>query len=200
MNAAGLKLLCGNMQDFKAAALHVEREIRVQGLTHDPQAPLINKMSWNCDPWISKKTVSLFNLGIALELMLKLLLIMYERETPNEHSLTKIYDGLPRDVREELERRYRKELTRNLDGSCKKSCVLSRLSSFKPSSQIGLRTGSPNYSGTNRRVDSISQSNLLGSWSGTWNSSLLCVIGATKYSGSSSMNSRRMCVPSSLNS
>ena len=118
MNAASLKLLCENIQDFKAAALHMEREIRVQGLTHDPQIPLIDKLSWNYDPWISKKTVSLFNLGIALELVLKLLLIMYEREKPNEHSLTRLYDGLPRDVRDELERGYREELSKNLDVGC----------------------------------------------------------------------------------
>ena len=118
MNAAGLILLCENIHDFKRAALNMEREIKEYGLTYGPQIPLIDKVRGKYNLWISKKTVSLFNLGIALELMLKLLLVMYEREKPNDHRLTRLYDDLPCKVQRELEKAYHQDLSKSLDVGC----------------------------------------------------------------------------------
>ena len=95
----------------------MEREIKEYGLTHDPQVARIDKMKWNYDPWISKKTVSLFNLGIALELMLKLLLELHERERPTTHKLTALYDALPTKLQEELEKAYQVQLSKYADVS-----------------------------------------------------------------------------------
>ena len=111
----GITLLSYKIRDFTTAAVQMEREIKRYGLTHNPQVPLIDKLSWNYNPWISMKTVSLFNLGIALELMLKLLLVMYEQKKPRSHKLTRLYDSLPNNVQHQLEKGYQKELSEHLD-------------------------------------------------------------------------------------
>ncbi len=117
MNADGLLLLATNVHDFKRAALHMEQEIKVAGLSINNEELLPDDSDRTyTDLWISKKTVSLFNLGIALELMLKLLLGMHEMERPKNHSLIELYDGLPSKVRKELEKAYQKELKNSLDG------------------------------------------------------------------------------------
>lgn len=111
MNDDGLRLLATNVHDFKRAALHMEQEIKAAGLSmHNVELLPDDSDRRYRDLWISKKTVSLFNLGIALELMLKLLLEMHKMERPKNHSLTELYDGLPSTVRKELEKAYQKEL------------------------------------------------------------------------------------------
>ena len=94
----------------------MEREIEDAGLAYDNEEPLLDGSGrkYN-DLWESKKIVSLFNLGIALELMLKLLLELWERERPNCHKLTRLYDGLPRKVQKELERAYLDRIRSALD-------------------------------------------------------------------------------------
>ena len=53
--------------------------------------------------WVSMKTVSHFNLGVALELMLKLLLFCNNGTVPKNHSLTELYDELPAQDRQKLD-------------------------------------------------------------------------------------------------
>ena len=59
------------------------------------------------DTWVSMKAVSHFNLGTALELLLKLLLIRSGGTAPNRHELAKLYDALLDKDRKELESKYR---------------------------------------------------------------------------------------------
>ena len=53
------------------------------------------------------KTVSHFNFGIALELMLKLLLYAHGKDVEKWHSLPELHDDLPLTVQEELDATYR---------------------------------------------------------------------------------------------
>ena len=57
--------------------------------------------------WGSMKTVSHFNFGIALELMLKLLLYADGKDVEKWHSLTELHDDLPKTVQDELDATYR---------------------------------------------------------------------------------------------
>ena len=56
--------------------------------------------------WASMKTVPHFNLGIVLELMLKLLLFQNRIPTPNHHRLVKLYDMIPTKFQKQLEATY----------------------------------------------------------------------------------------------
>ena len=53
--------------------------------------------------WVSMKTVSHFNLGVALELMLKFFLFRNNSPVPINHSLAELYDDLPVQDRQNLE-------------------------------------------------------------------------------------------------
>ena len=109
-------LLRENIKDFTIAAQHMEREIESFGLKPNDNLPVPTRAEVKfSDLWLSKKTVSLFNLGIALELMLKLVLLLNESPKTNEHSLTRLYDSLPRKPQNELERAYQKHLHDSLD-------------------------------------------------------------------------------------
>ena len=57
--------------------------------------------------WAAMKTVSHFNFGIAVELMLKLLLYAHGKDVEKGHSLSDLYDDLPPTVQEELDATYR---------------------------------------------------------------------------------------------
>ena len=109
-------LLRENIKDFTIAAQHMEREIESFGLKPDDNrlVPTRSEVRFS-DLWLSKKTVSLFNLGIALELMLKMVLVLNERPKTNVHSLTKLYDSLPNKPQSELEGAYQKHLHNSLD-------------------------------------------------------------------------------------
>ena len=96
-----LRLLYDNVHDFKNAAKHVESEIKRRGIRYDcwDVAPASEGRTHH-EVWVSLKAVSHFNLGTALELMLKLLLnihnIPFDDIPSNQrHSLVLLYDKLP---------------------------------------------------------------------------------------------------------
>ena len=99
-----LRYLHSNIYDFKSTAEHVESEIKRLGIRGD---------SWEAVPgmedrtqhevWVSMKTVSHFNLGVALELMLKFFLFRNNSPVPINHSLAELYDDLPAQDRQNLE-------------------------------------------------------------------------------------------------
>ena len=93
--------------DFANAAILIEREIRCHGLRDDSQdvVPRSNGRTHH-DMWGSMKSVSHFNLGIALELMLKLLLKLNDKDYENIHGLAKLLKKLPSSVQERLESTY----------------------------------------------------------------------------------------------
>lgn len=111
--ADAIRLLYDNIIDFKGAAEHVESEIVRLGLLYN---------SWEEVPdtdgrihhemWISYKTVSHFNIGTALELMLKLILHLHnipwcDIPKSERHSLTRLYAKIPKEHRDQLEIKYR---------------------------------------------------------------------------------------------
>ena len=58
------------------------------------------------DMWVSMKTVSHFNLGTAMESMLKLLLFLNKIPIPHHHILTRLHDAMPSKYQEQLEATY----------------------------------------------------------------------------------------------
>ena len=108
MEVAAHRLLYDNIHDFKTTAFHVESEIRRHGIDDskgDAAVPGMNDRTHH-DMWVSMKTVSHFNLGSALELMLKLLLFHNNIPIPRAHFLTKLYDDLPAKDQRCLEATY----------------------------------------------------------------------------------------------
>ena len=110
MEATAYRFLYDNIHDFKTTAMHVESEIRSHGiLSHREDAVPGMKGRRHREMWVSMKTVSHFNLGIALELMLKLLLYL-NKIAPTEipqgkqgHFLTKLHDAIPKKYQVQLE-------------------------------------------------------------------------------------------------
>lgn len=105
--------LFSNIADFTNTALLVEQEIekyRVSGNKFDLAMTIDGRTSGN--KWASMKTVSHFNLGIALELMLKYLLLRNGRSYPrgkDGHKLTFLHNELERhmpSVTQKLESTY----------------------------------------------------------------------------------------------
>lgn len=99
-----------NICDFTNTALLVEEAIKGQRnsddkfdltMTTDGRTPVIK--------WASMKTVAHFNLGVALELMLKYLLLRNGKDYPRGregHDLTFLHDKLPEEVQKRLEPTY----------------------------------------------------------------------------------------------
>lgn len=104
MKAAELRHLHNMVHDFKTAAVHVESEIRSYGLCRDSKAP-VPGMEWrmNRDMWASMKEVSHFNLGTALELMLKMILVREKVPRKKGHRLAALYDEMPGKERKKLD-------------------------------------------------------------------------------------------------
>ena len=101
-----------SIHDFKKTALLVEEEIKRHGIRNDSSdtVPGMNGRKHH-DMWVSMKAVSHFNLGTALELMLKLLLFLNKvplKKVPKSqrHLLTILYDAIPDPCREQLESAY----------------------------------------------------------------------------------------------
>ena len=100
MDNTAFRLLYDNVQDFKAAAISVEAEIK----RHDIRCDCFDPVSGmdgrtHHEAWVSMKAVSHFNLGTALELMLKSLLVRYgvpiaKFRNSEGHFLTILYDAL----------------------------------------------------------------------------------------------------------
>ena len=100
MDNTAFRLLYDNVHDFKAAAISVEAEIK----RHDIRCNCFDPVSGmdgrtHHEAWVSMKAVSHFNLGTALELMLKSLLVCYgipiaSLRNRGGHFLMKLYDAL----------------------------------------------------------------------------------------------------------
>lgn len=107
MEVTAYRMLYDNIHDFKTVARRIETEIRRHGIQHNSHDP-VSGMGGRThhDMWVSMKTVSHFNLGIALESMLKLLLFLDEVTVPHHHLLVKLYDILPEKRQTQLEAAY----------------------------------------------------------------------------------------------
>ena len=102
------RLFYDSVIDFKLAAVLIEAEIERHNICYDSD-DAVQGMDGrkHHDTWVSMKAVSHFNLGTALELLLKLLLIRSGRSVPNRHALAKLHDALTENDRKELESKYR---------------------------------------------------------------------------------------------
>lgn len=107
MEVAAYRMLYDSIHDFKTTAGHVESEIRRHGIQDDSDGPVpAMRGRTHHDMWVSMKTVSHFNLGIALESMLKLLLFLNNVAIPHDHLLVKLHDKLPAKRQTQLEAAY----------------------------------------------------------------------------------------------
>jgi len=102
-------LLYDSIHDFKCAAVLVESEIRRLDIRCDSDGFVqgMNERKHH-DTWVSMKAVSHFNLGTALELMLKLLLARSGESLSDHehHELAKLFDNLKEPDQERLEAKY----------------------------------------------------------------------------------------------
>ena len=107
MEVAAYRMLYDSIHDFKTTARHIETEIQRHGIrdnSHDLVPAMLGRT--HHDMWVSMKTVSHFNLGIALESMLKLLLFLNNVAIPHDHLLVKLHDQLPAKRQTQLEAAY----------------------------------------------------------------------------------------------
>ena len=104
MERAAYRLFYDSIHDFKTTAMHVESEITRNGICSDSSDPVPGmKGRTHHDMWASMKTVSHFNLGTALESMLKLLLFLNNIPMPKHHFLTRLHDAIPAKHQKQLE-------------------------------------------------------------------------------------------------
>lgn len=103
--------LACNIFDFTNTALWVEKEIESHRAS-DNKFALTMTVDGRTPgaKWASMKTVSHFNLGIALELMLKFLLLRNGEDYDRTHPLTKHYKKLKPAVQQQLESTYQDTL------------------------------------------------------------------------------------------
>lgn len=107
MEISAYRLLYDSIHDFKTTAVHVDSEIRRLGI-RDSCCERVPDMGGRThhEVWVSMKSVSHFNLGTALELMLKLLLYHSSIQMPRHHVLTELHDNIPERLRNQLETIY----------------------------------------------------------------------------------------------
>ena len=118
MEVTTFHMLYDSVHDFKHTAFHIESEIQRYGLSHerDDVVPETNGRIHR-EMWVSMKTVSHFNLGMSLELLLKLLMLrLTDIPAPNHHNLTKLYDLLPKKLQKLLEETYQENKNANPEG------------------------------------------------------------------------------------
>ena len=97
-------MLYDSIHDFKATAALVDSEIKRYGVRSKSNEVVPDTRGrTHHEMWVSMKTVSHFNLGIALELMLKLIVFLNSMAIPAHHGLTKLHDDIPKEIQEELE-------------------------------------------------------------------------------------------------
>ena len=107
MEVTAYRLFYNNIHDFKTTAIHIESEIRNLGIRSDCNDPVPGvEGRTHHDMWVSMKTVSHFNLGTALESMLKLLLFLNNTPIPYHHILTELHDAIPEKRQKQLESTY----------------------------------------------------------------------------------------------
>ena len=89
-----LRMLFHNIHDYKEVAEQAEHKIQEL------------KLPFGGDRWLSLKSVSHFNLGISLELMLKFLFAHEKRPVSQDHRLARLYNGLSPRTRTRIQRAY----------------------------------------------------------------------------------------------
>lgn len=110
------QLLYDNIHDFKATAVHVESEIAQLGIRHDSDQPVPGMQGRrHRDMWVSMKSVSHFNCGIALELLFKLILTLNGVAVPRKHVLVELHDLMPSNLQKQLEHVFQ-ECRRSVGG------------------------------------------------------------------------------------
>lgn len=114
MEPAALLFLIGNILAFKNAALLVESEIKHHDEIYPFKIDSYEHLTDKC-MWESMKTVSHFNLGIALELMLKMILlrngkslkeIFKKIKAKERHHLAVLYGYLPEEEQKMLNSKF----------------------------------------------------------------------------------------------
>ena len=109
MEETTYRMMFDSINEFKDNANQVESEIKRYELNcdHNEIVPRTGGRR-NRDMWVSKKTVSHFNLGMALELMLKLLvwLLTKGEKIPQGHNLTGLYNKLEESTQNLLKEYY----------------------------------------------------------------------------------------------
>ena len=96
--------------------MHVEAAIERNGVRHDSMDPvpsIQNRMHVNT--WMSMKAVSHFNLGTALELMLKLIMFINKITVAHKHTLAHLFDSIPPQWQRRLDSTY-KEIEKESTG------------------------------------------------------------------------------------
>lgn len=150
MEIAAYRLFYDNIHDFKTTAMHVDSEIRRLGLCDDGDDPVPGMGGrTHRDMWESMKAVSHFNLGTALELMLKLLLFLNNvplEQIPQRerHLVTKLHGAVPRKYQTQLESTYQASRSVLPDGYALISFV-----------NTASRTPSPQLHPTNRDITTL---------------------------------------------
>ncbi len=114
------------IQDFTNAAIVVEDMIKDYDLRDDSRdaVPEMNGRIHQ-DMWESMKNVSHFNLGIALELMIKYLLSRNGKGKRRGHKLTTLHDKLPEQIAQRLESTFQ-DIKRKLPGGCELIALLTK--------------------------------------------------------------------------
>ena len=106
------RLLYNMVHDFRTNAILVESEIKKYGVRHDNMDPIPPmKGRRHAETWVSMKAVSHFNLGTALELMFKLILVINRTDLPQTHSLSHLYNSLPAEWQRRINSKYREAET-----------------------------------------------------------------------------------------
>lgn len=110
MDGVQYRKLIGDARAFRQAAESTEHQIVRLNINPGDLSPIGMATSWPAhNVWESLKTVSHFNLGIALELRLKCFLWLLEMDPGNIHSFVELYDKLclaDSDIAESLERMF----------------------------------------------------------------------------------------------
>ena len=100
-------MLYDSILDFKRTSLILEQELGKLSVRHDSQKSVPGMGARrHHDVWVSLKSVSHFNLGVALELMLKMLLALNGVRFPHTHSLVCLHDSIPEKYQNKLQLVY----------------------------------------------------------------------------------------------
>ena len=103
-----------SVHDFKATSVLVESQIEKYRIDERKQGEVAGfGKRTHYAAWVSLKTVSHFNLGTSMELMLKLILRLNNIRVPKSHLLTKLYDAVPKQYRMQLEHLYASAVQEN---------------------------------------------------------------------------------------
>ncbi len=107
MDINALRLLYDNIHDFKTTAMLVEADIERMGVGHDSDEPVPGaKGRRHREMWVSMKTVSHFNMGTAIELVLKMLLNLNGIRYEKNHSLLQLHNLIPATYQAQLQSVY----------------------------------------------------------------------------------------------